>query len=271
MPAATTHTATYDAGNARVAINLAGFAAGTTSVQIVRRNLDTGGSALVRGARSIAIVTPASDTVLVFDYEFPAGALVRFDYYQFPDTTAYPVAAAGSYDVAGVWLKHTTRPYLSRMVRLDADFDPFEHQVRMTAAAAVRAAVPVGAGDVRGGRVFRLTAKTDDGDYADIDNLLKVGGTLYYQRPSSDVGLPRASYVVVTAAKERIRGPVQLGGRYWDLTMAEVQRPDADLVAAAITCNDVLATWATCADLLAQVATINDLLAQVADPTEVVV
>lgn len=114
MPAATVALATYEADLARVRLDLSGFAAGTTSVQVVRRRLDTGAVRLVRGARSRTIANPAVDVVRMYDYEFPAGVPVRYEYFQAPDATAYPIGwtqltatESGFEDGLGGWVAST--------------------------------------------------------------------------------------------------------------------------------------------------------------------
>jgi len=272
MPAATTHTATYEPTFARVRLNLSGFETGTTAVQVTRTDQVTGRVALVRGCRAIPITTPASDTIQVYDYEFPAGRTVEYAYFQVPDTTRYQLATPAGYDVAGMWLKHVTRPNLSRIIRPGADLDGYHHDLRAAVSAPVRTVVPLGGGDVRGGRTFRLPVMTDSrAEREDLDNLLKVGGVCYLQVPSTDLTLLESAYVQITAASERLRGPAVHGRRWFDLDFAEVQPPDADLAAAAVTWNDVVAAYATWDDLVAAVPTWNDLLAQVADPVEVIV
>lgn len=426
MPAATTATAAYEASQARVRLNLSGFASGTTAVQVTRKDLTTGRTDLVRGARNIAIVTPASDTVQLYDYESTPGHRVQYGYFQFPDTTRYVVkaeklsaddsgfetsaggwansnnanvtrqttqartgvaslrlealaagdmeaklvAAGGSgsdftadpvsyvigfgakagvtsrttqlvvncynsagvyltslvvaqsdnaagwsfasstvlapggtvrweaflqvfgaanterhyfddltispvdgiavHDVDSVWIKSLTRPYLSRRVKV-ATFTPYEHVVRGTVTPAVRRSIPVGGGDVRGGRRFTVSLKLDASQRDDLDDLLAVGGIWLWQIPGADVGLPRSGYVQCTRAQERQRGPAQSGQRWLDLTLEETGPPDADVVAAAASWDNVKATYATWNDFAAAAPAWNDALAAVADPAEVVV
>lgn len=427
MPASTVHTAAHEPAYARVRLDLSGFPAGTTGIQVVRRDLTTGKRALVRGARRITVVTPASDAFIVYDYEWPAGHPVAYEYYQFPDLPSYPVAmsrldddaarftesaggwvaasgstaarstaqaltppgslavtstgtgtaeaklgkaqrpdldftcapgqafrfghsaraattgrttqlvinwydAAGAYilsdtlavadnsggftageavkvapanartwelfaqvlapggagevhyfdnftagpdesdtfDVAAVWLKHTTRPYLSRTVKVGT-YTPYEHQLRAGVLSPVRRSVPIGGGDVRGGRRFTLTLKVAAADREGLDWLLAVGGILLYQRPGSDLGLPDSGYVQVQAARERQRGAPQSGDRWLELTLDEVSAPDADLAAAAVSWGTLAPVYATWADLGVAYATWAEVLATVASPSEVTV
>ncbi len=270
MVAASTHTVNYEPDQARVRLNLAGFASGTTAVQVTRKDLTTGRTDLVRGARNIVINTPASDTVQLFDYEFTPGHTVQYGYFQFPDVTLWTFDAGAAFDVDAVWIKSLTRPYLSRRVLVGA-YEPYEHVVRGSVTPAVRRSVPIGGGDVRGGRRFTVSLKLDPEQRDDMDNLLAVGGIWLWQKPGADTGLPRSGYVMCTRAQERRRGTAQSGQRWLDLTLEETQAPDADIVAAAASWDNVEATYATWADFLAAVATWNDALAAVADPAEVVV
>lgn len=427
MTAATVRTVAYEAGLARVKINLSGFQAGTTGVQITRKDLDTGKTSLVRGARRVPINTPTTDTVQLYDYEYPAGHRVQYAYFQLPDTTRYVIgnerlsadaggfemgaggwqnstngtvarsttfartgawslrlqtgaagdaegklvngngatsdfSAAGgadfllgfgaragatsrtvqlvvnwysvlgvylgssvvsqndavgswsyasnvvtspagavtweafvqcfagaagelhyyddltisevagirTYDVTRAWLKHPLRPYLNTTVRVGS-YEPFDHRLRGAAQSAVRRPVPIGGGDVRGGRRFVLTLKLDAADLAGMDDLLKVGGIWYWQTPGADVGLPAACYVQGVSAKEKIRRNPQDGARWLELTLDEVAPPDVDLTAAAVSWTSIVAAYPTWADLAAAYPTWNDLLAAVADPAEVTV
>lgn len=270
MAAATVHTAVHDSTLSRVAINLSGFQAGTTGVQVTRKDLSTGKTSLVRGGRRILINTPSTDTVQLYDYEFPAGHQVEYSYFQLPDTTRWQLAAPDTYDVSACWLKQPLRPYLNRTIRVGS-YDPFEHRLRGAAQSAVRRPVPIGGGDVRGGRRFVLTIKLDAAELAGMDDMLKVGGIWYWQTPGSDVGLPAACYVQGVSAKEKIRRNPQDGARWLELTLDEVAPPDVDLTAAAVSWTSILAAYATWNDLVAAYPTWNDLLAAVADPSEVTV
>jgi hypothetical protein len=268
--AASVHTVNYDPDQARVRLNLSGFAAGTTAVQVTRKDLTTGRTDLVRGARNIAIFTPASDTVQLYDYEFTPGHTVQYAYFQFPDLTRWTFDAGAAFDVDAVWLKSLTRPYLNRRVTVGS-YVPYEHVVRGTVTPAVRRSIPLGGGDVRGGRRFTVSLKLDAEQRDDLDNLLAVGGIWLWHKPGTDVGLPRSGYVQCTRAQERTRGTPQSGDRWLDLTLEECEAPDADLVAAAASWDNVEANYATWDDFTSLVATWNDALAAVADPAEVVV
>lgn len=272
MPAASVHTAVYDPTNARVQLNYSGFASGTTSLQVVREVLSTGARTLVRGARSIPIVTPASDTVQLFDYEFPIGETVVYYYFQFPDTAAYLTAAGMENDVDGVWIKSVLRSYLSTTVQV-VGYEPFTHQLRVAAFAPVRRNLPVGAGDVRQGRTFGLTVRTTTvEDREAIDDLLAVGGVYLLQRPIDNESLPDASYVMCTAAKEA-HGPGSgsRATRYWDLSLMEVAAPTADLASSSITWTAATENYFDWTDAVADNPTWNDLVAKVAAPNEIVV
>jgi hypothetical protein len=268
---AATSALEWQADQARVQLTLSGFQAGTTGLQVVRIPEATGVASLVRGARAIT-VADVDDTIVLFDYEFPAGQAVQYGYFQLPDTTRYDIGTeAQAFDVARPWLKHVTRPFLNRPVRLDAKVTPYTHNLRAVVTATQRSALPLGGGDVRGGRAFGITVKTDTVvDGRAIDDLIKVGGIVFWQPPSG-WALPEPGYVEITAAAEHARGAVNSGWRAFDLTLSEVAPPSADVAASAITWNDVVAAYATWDDLVAAVPTWNDLLEQVAQPTEVVV
>jgi hypothetical protein len=272
VTAASVHTAVYDAANARVQLNYSGFQGGTTSLQVVRRVSSTGRNTLVRGARSIPIVTPASDTVQLFDYEFPVGEFVDYYYYQFPDTTAYLTGSSLQNDVDAVWVKSVLRSYLNTTVQV-VGYEPFTHQMRSAVFTPVRRNLPVGAGDVRAGRTFGLTLRTTDLDGRQaLDDLLTVGGVYFLQYPSDNLSLPDPGYVMVTGAKEA-HGPGSGSQptRYWDLSLIEVAAPTADLASASITWTAATEIYTDWNDLVSDNATWNDLVAKVAAPSEIVV
>ena len=280
MPASTVHTAAYEPAYARVRLDLSGFPALTNGLQLVRRDLTTGRRALVRGTRRVTVTTPASDAFIFYDYEFIPGHEFTYEYYQFPDVASYPFDAitgggAGSLggvvlDVAAVWIKHVTRPYLSRTVRVGT-YTPYEHALRGAVHSPVRRAVPVGGGDVRGGRRFQLTLKLAAEDRRELDNLLAVGGIWLFQRPGSDAGLPDSGYVQPSSAKERTRNTPQSGDRWLDLTLDEVGAPDADLAAAAVSWGNVTPAHTDWTALGLVHASWGDVLSTVADPVELVV
>lgn len=271
MTAASVHTVTEEHDLARIKLVLSGFEALTTGVQVIRKNTVTGVSALVRGARNIAIATPASDVVTLYDYEYPAGDAITYSYFQFPDTTEYSFGSAATYDVDDVWIKHVTRPYLSMPVEV-VGYQPVTHLLRATAYQAVRSVLPIGAGDVRAGRTFGLSLRsTDDDARKAFDDLLKVGGVWYLHIPATNVVLPTATYCMAVDASENPVGRVHSGRRTFDVGLTEVQAPDADIAGSGITWTDVVATYADWTALNAAVASWDALLSVVADPAEVVV
>ncbi|HVQ96138.1 MAG TPA: hypothetical protein VMU51_34275 [Mycobacteriales bacterium] len=272
MTAASVHTAVYDPANARVQLNYSGFAAATTGLQVVRRVVSTGRRTLVRGARLIDIGDPAADTVQLFDYEFPPGVEVAYDYYQFPDTTAWLTATAAAYDVDAPWLKSVLRSYLNTTVQV-VGYEPFSHDMRTSVYAPVRRNLPVGAGDVRQARTFGLTLRTTTvGERDAIDDLLAVGGVYFLQYPSGNESLPDPGYVMCTAAREdHGPGAGTRPTRYFSLSLVEVTPPAADLAAASITWTAAAELYTDWDALVADNASWDELVGKVAAPAEIVV
>jgi len=267
-------TVTYEAGLARVKLVTNVLGAGKTGFQVSRFDVGTGRSTLVRGGRNV--LTTVGSAVTLFDYEFPAGGTVQYFAAEVAGTAVgspASMAAAAAYDPDAVWIKHTTRPYLNRVMQV-VDYEPVTQEMRPGLIAVLRRPVPVGRGDVRAGRSYSLTVRTATvAELAELDTLVGVGGVLFVHLPAGTPGLPRVPYVVVTGSAEARAGARRGDVRRTVLSVAEAAAPAPDLIGSAITYAGLPGEWATYAALAADPAapTYAALAALALAPSEVLI
>lgn len=265
---------TAEASLARVKLTTSALGSGKTGFQITRYDASTGRTTLVRGGRNIPAAVGAAKTI--FDYEYPAGPLVQYFAAEVTGSavgTPAAMAAAAVLPLTGTWIKHPTRPYLNRAVQI-VGYEPARHDLRPGLVPVLGRTVPVGRGDVRGGRSYTLTVRTTTRvELAALDALLAAGGALFVHLPADTPALPRIPYVVATEAAEAPAGRARGDVRRTMLTLAEAAAPGPDIVGSAIVYASLPPEWATYAALAADpaVPTYAALAALALAPSEVLI
>lgn len=263
-------TATYDATFARM--RLSGTVLGAAATQAyVWRSVDGFLTFVnVRGG----VGAPMSGGVFeIDDYEFPTdrpftyritsydGALVA----QATFSTA-PI----SQDIAGVWLKSLTRPFLNRQITVQ-DISDITQRARLQIFDVVGRSAGIAVSDVRSGRELTLSVSTEDVAASDaIRFLVASGDPLFLHSPAAEDELVPTMYAAAGDVSKQLamrRNP----RRYWQLPLTEVAAPDPVVFGSQITYQGVAALYASYNALLAANATYDDLLDLVSSPSEVIV
>lgn len=263
-------TTTYDPVLSR--IRLAATGIGATAVKAFAWRSTNGFITFVnvRGG----VDTPMSGGVFnVDDYEFPAGTTVTYQVAGYDAAGALVtsfVSAPVTQDVTSAWLKSPARPFLNQAVVIQ-DISDITAQARVAVHEVVGRAVGVAVSDVRAGRQFALSVKTDNEAASESMRALVAGGDpVFLQLPAAEDELvPSGYFVVGDVARELAmrRTP----RRYWHLPLTEVAAPDPALVGAQVTWQTVITAYSTWNDLITAKATWNDVLNLIAPPSEVIV
>lgn len=263
---------TYEASAGRVRLVTDALSAGKTGWQITRHDSATGRTTLVRGGRNIA--RPVGSTAQLFDYEWPADSTVRYYAAEVAGATVgtpAAMAAAATYALDSVWLRHPTRPYLSRRVHV-VDYEPPAYALRPGLVALRGRQLPVARGDVAEGRSWRMTVRTATVDDRDrLDRLLRAGGVLFVHVPAGTPGLPRIPYNALTEAQQNRAGRTLGEVRRTVLTLSEAAAPSPDFAGSDVTYAAAEAAFPTYAAAFAAAPTYADAEALQLQPGEVLI
>ncbi|MFI6759359.1 hypothetical protein ACIBF5_09485 [Micromonospora sp. NPDC050417] len=259
-------TATYDAALSRVRLTATGLA-GSPAWAVIARSTDLAQWTVVRGGASVPV---SAGTVALDDYEFVNGQTNHYRVTALNGAFAIVDEETATVlpELAQVWLKSISRPYLNRPVVVQ-DYSEVQRPARASAFQVVGRTLPVAVTDVAGSRRWTLDLLTDTlADAATLDFILAAGDIMFVHAPAWS-GVP-GGYVIVGDTTQR-RTARRTTRRITSLPCTEVATPGPDVVGATVTWADVTTTYSTWALVGSAHPTWADLLQLVGDPEDVIV
>jgi hypothetical protein len=230
----------------------------------------------VRGGTALPV---SSQEAQLDDYEFYADAPTHYritsfdasDVQQAQFTTSITVDLAGE-----VWLKSVRYPLLNQVVRV-SDYGDLSMAARSAALPISGRSLPVGVGDLHGGRDHPLVVATDTpAQAAKLDLSLRAGGTWFVHVPTNPpVGragnalLPGSMHVLIGAPRVvRIDGVAQV--QLHVLPLTEVAAPAPEVVGVTLTWETVRRLYGSWTAVWAAHSTWRSLWDTIGDPSDVV-
>lgn len=233
-PAVPTLALTSEPTFARIKIDLTGNAGPATTDKLQLERLLPGGDwEPVRTGEPDGIETGTSATI--YDYEVPNGTTATYRtraihlYGDFLAFSAWSATADSSWSSADVWLKHPTKPSLSR--KMDVYSQPgYERDARQTIFLPLGRTDPVVVSDTRltarGEIVFSLDTKAiQDG----LDLLLDDNVPLLLQMPTTH-NWPDRWVMLGTQARARYDDKLKIEPTLDAMSWVEVSRPAGELL-----------------------------------------
>lgn len=260
----------------RIQIAVGGLPVGSSYAVVDRTVAPSATYTTVRGG---AHVDATSLAILLWDYEFPAGASITYRVRVYNASNVllatYSSIIVGTLDT--IELKSPARPFLNRQVTV-IDFSDVAQPQRGAVFEVLGRRLPIAVTEVRGSRRWELVLRAaSEAERAALETFFSFGDTVFLHVPPSPAsqGVPATGYYAVgdTAQLRPPSAKHDTAVRYFRLPLIEVDAPDPSVVGYTITWLGVQSAWATWALLLADssVPTWLDLQAYVSAPSDEIV